>query len=159
MQTSSVRIVTHVPDRDVPYVDVGDPARFRAHAFHGREYKGKVSRIADAEDPADRTMRVEIDLDNSDGRLRPGMSGGVEIHLDTEPGVLMIPRAALGVRDGHPFCVRVVDGHAVLTRIGLGESNGEQFVVSEGLKEGAIVAASPQGLRDGQAIKPAPGTQ
>src|SRR5262249_26826197 len=159
MQTRSVRIVTQVPDRDVPYVDVGDPATFQADAFRGREYKGKVSRMADAEDTNDRTMRVEIDLDNSDGRLRPGMYGRVEIQLDTEPGVLVIPRAAINHRNGQPFCFRVVDGRAVLTQIGLRESNGQQAVVSEGLKEGDIVAASPRGLRDGQAIKSAPRTQ
>src|SRR5262249_40414453 len=138
---------------------VGDPARFRADAFRGREYKGKVSRIADAEDTTDRAMRVEIDLDNSDGRLRVGMYGRVEIQLDTMPDVLTIPTAAEGRRNGYFWCFRVVDGRAVLTRVELGARNGQQTVVLEGLKEGDIVAASPQGLRDGQAIKPAPGMQ
>jgi RND family efflux transporter MFP subunit len=155
MQTRSVRIVTAIPDGDVPFVDVGDPATFKADAFRGREYKGKVSRMADAEDTNDRTMRVEIDLDNADGRLRAGMYGRVEVLLDTEPA-LAIPSTAHGLRDRYPCCFRVVDGRAVLTRIGLLKDDGNRAVVSEGLKEGDIVAERFGSLRDGQEIRPVP---
>ena len=77
IQTGKVRIVVQVPDRDASYLDKGDPATFRArNAQGGREYTGKISRMAVAEDPSTQTLRAEIDLDNADGRLRPGQLNG-----------------------------------------------------------------------------------
>src|SRR6185312_8957181 len=48
-RTDVVRVVTMVPDRDVPYVDVGDPAEVTLDALGSRVLKGKVSRYADTE--------------------------------------------------------------------------------------------------------------
>ncbi len=162
MQARSVRIVTHVPDRDVPLVDVGDPATFQADAFPGRQYHGKVSRIAGAEDAHDRSMIVEIDLDNSDGRLRPGMYGRVEIRLDTQPGVsvISIPSAAVFTTRGSSqyYCFRAVDGHAALTPISLLQNTGIRAEVSKGLNEGDMVLEDATNIRDGQAIKPVTGS-
>ena len=71
-----------VPDRDVPYCKAGDPATVSLDALAGRVFKAKVSRISESEDLKDRTMRVEIDLDNADHALRDGMFGRAEILLE-----------------------------------------------------------------------------
>lgn len=84
VRTGTVRVVAQVPEHESARVDVGDPARFRLVALPDREYQGAVSRTAYAEDPATHTMRVEIDLNNEDGRLRPGRRGTIRIEL--EPG-------------------------------------------------------------------------
>lgn len=153
MQTKSVRVITQVPDRQVPLVDVGDPATFRPNAFFGRQYQGKVSRMAGMEDP-DRTLRVEIDLDNADGRLRPGMFGAVEIQLEPPREAASIPNAAVDQsRDGSSFCYRVVDGRAVRTPIVYRANDGEQTVV-EGLADGSVVVSQVRSVQDGQRIKP-----
>ena len=65
----TMRTIVLVPDRDVPYCNVGDPATVQLDALAGRVFKAKVSRIAESEDLKDRTMRVEIDLDNKDHAL------------------------------------------------------------------------------------------
>ncbi len=90
----SVRVVTNVPDRDVRRVDIGDPATFRTDEPGGRVFRGKVSRIAVAEDPSTRTMRAEIDLDNPDGSLRPGQGGRLQIELDAQPESSSMSRTA-----------------------------------------------------------------
>ena len=84
-QANVVRIVVPVPDRDALYLDPGDPATFRAHALGDREYRGKIARTSFAEDARDQTLRAEIDLDNADGRLRPGQFGRVTINLEDHP--------------------------------------------------------------------------
>ena len=71
-RTDKVRVVTQVPDRDVPFTDVGDPAEVTLDALGGEVFKGKVSRFAETEDPTSRTMHTEIDLPNPDNRLRAG---------------------------------------------------------------------------------------
>ena len=63
-QDDRIRTVIPVPDRDVPFCDLGDPAIIHVDALNDREFKGTVSRIAESEDVNDRTMRVEVNLAN-----------------------------------------------------------------------------------------------
>src|SRR5262249_55931515 len=95
----SMRTVIPVPDRDVPFVNLGDPAIVRIDALAGREFKGVVSRIAESEDVNDRTMRVEVDLSNPDHVLRDGMYGRAEIILEAATKNLTIPSQAILDRD------------------------------------------------------------
>jgi HlyD family secretion protein len=155
VQTSTVRIVTLVPDADVPNIAVGDPATFEVDALPGREYKGTVSRTAVALEPGTRTMRVEIDLDNPDGRLRPGMYGRVEIRLATLPDavVISIPNSALISGTSGSYCFVVFDGHAVATMVSVDSVYANNPVVLSGLKEGDVVVQNAAGVQHGQEIK------
>ncbi len=99
-----MRTIVLVPDRDVPYCEVGDPATVQLDALAGRVFKAKVSRIAESEDLKDRTMRVEIDLENADRALMDGMFGRAEILLEKlikkSVHSLLVPRSAQRKRRG-----------------------------------------------------------
>ncbi len=60
-----MRVVMKMPESEVPYTDPGDPATVDLDALAGKEFDAKVSRIGNSLDPTDRTMRVEVDLDNT----------------------------------------------------------------------------------------------
>jgi HlyD family secretion protein len=85
-----VRVVVLIPDMDVPHVNPGNKATVTIDNLpnkNPRDFEGTagpvtVSRIANAQDPTTRNMRVEIDLVNKDGDLRAGMYGHVTIILD-----------------------------------------------------------------------------
>ena len=51
--TDKFRTIVQVPDPDVPFCNVGDPATVKIDALGGRVFKGKVSRMAEAEDLKD----------------------------------------------------------------------------------------------------------
>ena len=76
-----VRVVVAVPDAHAARVRVGVDAAVRLDALPGQVFKGKVSRLAGALDPTKRTLRVEIDLPNRDGKLLPGVHGHVVLML------------------------------------------------------------------------------
>jgi HlyD family secretion protein len=144
----AVWIVTHVPDDDAPYLDVGDPITFRATASPDREYKGTITRTAFAEDPTTQSLMARISLDNADGRLRPGQVGSVTIHLEDHPNVITIPRTAifgqgysrlLSPIGGPVSCYRMVDGHPRRTPIRLGGGDSGVVEVLDGLKEGDTI--------------------
>ena len=110
-RTDLMRVVVLVPDRDVPYVAVGKGATIRIDALPGEDFHGKVSRMADSEDPETRTMRVEIDLPNPDNKLREGMYGRVLIPLSEGTKTLAIPTECLvGGIDNNQASVFVVAG-------------------------------------------------
>ena len=81
-RVDKMRMIVAVPDRDVPFVDVGAAVEVEIDALPGKKWLAKVSRIAGFEDPRTRTMRVEIDLPNPTGQIRPGMNGKATIVLE-----------------------------------------------------------------------------
>ena len=121
-----MRTIVQVPDPDVPFCNLGDPATVRIDALGGRVFKGKVSRMAEAEDLKDRTMRVEIDLPNPDGMLRDGMYGRAIIELEPPSKNLTIPATCLieqnGNGEGAVFVVR--DGKVKRVPIRVGKDSG-----------------------------------
>src|SRR6185369_3113051 len=100
-RTDVMRVVIQVPERDVPYVNPGDPAVVEVDALPGLAFRTRgserveVSRMAASEDPRTRMMRTEVDVKNPEGKLRRGMYGRATLTL--EPGAadaLRIPSAA-----------------------------------------------------------------
>jgi RND family efflux transporter MFP subunit len=150
-----VRVSVNVPDRDVPYLDVGDPATVHLDALPGKAFKGQISRISGAEDPETRTMRCEIDLPNSNGKIRPGMYGGVVITLDQHDNVWTIPASAIiSIDQAVARCYRLVDGRAVATEIhSVPYDDGVTFGLLDGLDPDDLVIANPDSrIKDGEPL-------
>src|SRR5262249_17469816 len=79
--TDLMRVIVQVPDRDVIYTDVGDPADLELDGLPGQKFSAKISRIAQSQDAQTRLMHVELDLPNPTGKIRNGMYGRVMILL------------------------------------------------------------------------------
>jgi HlyD family secretion protein len=149
-RTDKMRVVVQVPDRDVPLLDVGDPATLVVDALKGQTFSGAVSRLARAEDPATRTMRIEIDLLNPSGRLCEGMYGRATIELQPPSPLLTLPVACVvGHAPGSAASIFVVrDGRARRTTVTLGDDDGALVEVASGLLPGDSVVVRPGGAVD-----------
>jgi HlyD family secretion protein len=152
-----VRVVTDVPDRDVPLTDVGDPAEVTLDALGSEVFHGKVSRFANAEDPTSRTMHTEIDLPNPAGRLRPGMYGIAKILLDTATKNATLPASALvGESKGGKADVYVIkDGKAKKTQVEVGADDGLRVEILSGLDPKDEVIMNTGSVTDGIPVKAA----
>jgi multidrug efflux pump subunit AcrA (membrane-fusion protein) len=75
-----------VPEPDAVSVVEGMPARVCVHALKHQIIEGKVTRSSWSLDPKSRTLRVEIDLPNPQGQLRPAMYAYVTLLPETQPG-------------------------------------------------------------------------
>jgi RND family efflux transporter MFP subunit len=158
-----MRTVIPVPDRDVPYCDLGDPAIVTVDALKGREFKGTVSRIAESEDVNDRTMRVEVDLENpvvnQDTRtrlLRDGMYGRTEIILEKATAHLTVPSSAILDRDreGKGTLEVVRDGKLYRQPVVIGRDTGTIAEIVSGLDPGAEVVVQPDvSMADGTPVR------
>ena len=113
-QISRVRVLIDIPQRDVPLLNTrddpnksdqkGDPVTIRIPALaaikgHTGVIESNVTRSSRALDPVTRTMRAEIELDNPDGHLRPGMYGSATVLIENLSSVMTIPSTCL-VRQG-----------------------------------------------------------
>jgi len=143
--TAKMRTIVPVPDRDVPYCHVGDPATVQLDALAGRIFKGQVSRVAESEDLKDRTMRVEIDLDNPDGVLRDGMFGRALILLEKLIKSLTVPSSCLIDRNGkgEGAVLTVRDGKVHRVNVHVGMDTGLRAEIIDGLAEQDQVILQP----------------
>ena len=154
-RTDMVYVVTDVPDRGVPHLDVGDPAEVTLDALPSKVFKGKVSRFADAEDPQSRTMHTEIDLPNEDDTLRPGMYGLAKIILDTESHKATLPTTCLvGDTRGNKADILVVkDGKAKKTQVTIGADDGLRVEILDGVDPKDVVILDTQNVSDGAPVQ------
>ncbi len=157
-RTDVMRVVVYVPDRDTPYVDRGDPAVVRIDALGGEEFKGKVMRFAEIEDPANRTMRTEVDLPNPTGRLRMGMYGSVSILLEPPTDALTVPSKALHqLEAGAAFLYVAKDGRAHKKNVRVGRDDGILVEVIEGLTlDDQVIVGYTGSIQDGEPVDAAP---
>ena len=147
-----LRVVTDVPDLSVPWAVRGRPATVQIDALPGETFQGAISRTAESEDPQSRTMRVEVDLPNPTGKLRPGMYGQVTIDLHTDrscrgPSGIVSGRAQ---KEGKGDVYVVRDGKARLTSVKLGSNDGIHVEILDGLAASdEVVSGSKGALADG----------
>src|SRR6202162_4705893 len=72
-QSDPVRVFVNVPQADVSSVKPGTPATVTVDEFPGQTFAGQIARDAGAFDQSSRTLLLEIDVPNPDGRLFSGM--------------------------------------------------------------------------------------
>lgn len=154
-RTDLMRVIVQVPERDVPYTNVDDPAIIELAALGGTKLHAKVSRIANSEDRATRTMRTEIDVPNPSKRLRDGMFVKVTIIVDEGKSGLTVPSSSLvsnpKTKRDSVFVVR--DGKARLTPVEVGQDNGPRTEIESGLSaEDQVIVNPPADLADGAAV-------
>ncbi len=158
-----VRVVVAVPETDAPLVKEGNKVHIRLPSAKGGAVDGTVARTAWALDTGSRTLRVEVDLPNPGGRLRPGTY--VTAAIDTDwPRALTLPATAVVKQGDAMVCYRVDNGKAVRTPVQVGHGDGKHVEVLRKQKAGSttawedwtgkeeVVAAPPKELADGQAV-------
>jgi multidrug efflux system membrane fusion protein len=161
----SVKAVFGVPDVVVAGLRLGQPLGLTTTALPDETFNGRISAIAPAADPASRVFDVEVTLDNSRGRLRPGMIGVVRIDGGAAPRAqTVLPLSAVvrppGGVDGYAVYV-VEEGAgrqtARLRRVKLGEAVGNRVAVVDGVRSGErVIVAGASLTADGDAVQIVP---
>lgn len=153
-----LRVFVEVPEMEAGFVtsgvDDGDPVTIRVQALEERTFDGRVRRTSWSLDPQNRSLRVEIDLPNPDGVLRPGMYATAQLQLEEVADALTVPATAI-VRDGAAtFCCVVENGVVARRPVELGLRVGPDIEVRSGLSEqDSIVLARAGNLQPGQSVE------
>lgn len=152
-RTDKMRITAPVPELEAAYVDVGDDVTVEVQSLRSAQFAGKVSRTSLALDEGSRALDAIIDLENADGRLRPGMYAIARLTLDERQDVLTLPSAAIMRQGGDVFCYRHAEGKAVKTPVQLGIRVGDDFEITSGLSaDDPVILNKATALKDGQAV-------
>ncbi len=138
---SRLRLVVPVPEIDVGAIVPDALVHFTVPAFPTSVFTGKVARISHYLHVQTRTMPVELDVANPDGRLAPGMFPQVEWPVHRSKPTLFVPTTAVITNTQGTFVIRVRDEQAQRVRVRTGETEGHLVEVFGDLTEGDEVAA------------------
>ena len=124
---------------DVARIHVGQTARARHMAWPDKSFGGRVIRLAPTIDTVTRALRSEVEVDNAEGLLRPGMFVEVTVVGELREGVPVVPREAITDRGGKRV-VFVLTGQRVARRdVSLGLGDDERVEIRDGVSEGERV--------------------
>lgn len=154
-QVSPLRLVAAIPEAYVAGVAVGQPIEFTVSTFPGETFTGKLARLGRALDPKTRTMAIELDVSNPQGRLAPGMFAEVRWPARRSASSLFVPRSAVAVTTERAFVVRVRDGVAEWVDVKRGATMNDLVeVFADALKPGDQVAIrATDELRSGTRVR------
>ena len=157
IHSKKVRIRVAIPERDVVWVDVGDKAEFKCDALREGKIGGQVTRFAGALDPKTRTMLMEMEIDNKEGDLLPGMFGLLTVTLDHRPDRIVVPATALHHGEsGQDPVVYVVSADDTVRHVpvSVGLDDGKRIEIIKGLSgKERIVTGMLGRLPPGQKVR------
>src|SRR5271155_1467716 len=154
-QTSVLRLVLPVPESIAAGIRVGQTMNVHVQALN-KDFPGKVARFADSLNEQTRTMETEIDLDNRDNKVIPGMYAEVAIPLDQQHAALNIPLEAV-TQANNAAAVWVVNqqNKAELRHVTLGYQGSSRGVALAGLQEGDRgIVGGQSSVTAGESVEP-----
>jgi multidrug efflux pump subunit AcrA (membrane-fusion protein) len=155
----SMEIFVAVPEQDAPFVQTGQPVDLIFSEMPGQTFTGKVIRSSDSLSQQSRTLLAEVQVNDAQHRLRPGMFASVRMHYRApNPGILISGDSLLTMARGE--FVPVVENNVIRMRpVDVGRDLGTQAYIIAGLKDGDLVVVNPNDLvKEGVRVttRPAP---
>jgi RND family efflux transporter MFP subunit len=157
-QTNLLRTYLNVPQSSASDVHVGQMASLATPELPERKFSGAVTRTANALDPSSRTLLVEVQVPNAEGKLLPGMYVEVDLHLPRKDPPLLLPSDTLSVRpEGTMLAVLDSDNRVHFQRVVIGRDYGSNIEILSGLSAGQRVIANPNdSVQEGVKVHPLP---
>jgi len=154
-QSNLLRLRIPVPEDDVKYVQAGDQLQVRVDAI-GRSFTGKIVRFTRDVNFETRTMETEVDVENKDLSIAPGMYANTLLQLGHVTNVVTIPVEAL-VLNGQQETVYVLDdsNRIHIRNVAVGLQGSKLAEISNGLNPGdRVVVGGQDKYQEGEEVSP-----
>jgi RND family efflux transporter MFP subunit len=154
-QSGLLRLRMPIPENDVQFVHIGDPMQVRVDAI-GRSFTGIIMRFTRDVNFETRTMETEIDVENKDLSISPGMYANTEMELGHAEKVVTIPVEAL-VLKGNQETVYLLDAnnHIRARNVEVGLRGSRLAEIKSGLEPGdRVIVGAQDKYSEGQQVSP-----
>jgi RND family efflux transporter MFP subunit len=154
-QSGLLRLRMPVPEDAVRYVKVGDRMLVRVDALD-RSFTGKVVRFTRDVNFETRTMETEVDVENKDLSIDPGMYANTQLQLSHADNVLTVPVEALLLRDNKDVVYALDDQNRVhLRTVQVGLRGSQLAEIKSGLAEGErVILGGQDKYQEGERVTP-----
>ncbi len=162
VENNRLRLVVPVPEAYTAGITPGTEMAFSVAAYPGQTFSGTVARVAQAVDVNTRTMAVELDVNNKDGRLAPGTFCQVRWPVRRPGPSLFVPSGSVANTTDRTFVVRIRNERTAWIDVKTGLTSGSLVEVFGDLRPGDEIAArGTDEMRPGtqvrvKEVKPAP---
>jgi len=149
-----VKVVVQVVERELAHLKCGALADIQVDAYVEEVFRGELTCINPTVNLESRTVDVEIQVDNKDHRLKPGMFARVSIVTQRRDGVLMLSKDWLVRQSATPQVFVNENGKASRRVVSLGVEGEEYVEVLKGLQAGEeVIVAGQYEIKDGMPVK------
>lgn len=155
IEQKKLRLAVSIPEIYTGYLNLGDELSFKVNSLPGETFKAKVSRMSGALDLKLRSERVELDIDNENKRLLPGMIAEIELPLYSRSANFIVPLSTIMNTTEGIYVIKVEDNKAKWTLVTTGLSNSDSIeVFSDQLEENdLLVSSAAEEIRNGSSVK------
>jgi RND family efflux transporter MFP subunit len=155
MRENVIRVPAYVPQDAAFGIAAGIAAVVRVPELPDREFRGTVSRSAEALQPGTRTLLTEVDIPNPDDVLAPGVYCSVEFHIPRKTPSLSVPAEALIFNQNGTQVALVSNGKAEIHKVRVKRDLGTQVEVDTGITAGdQVILNPPVYLANGSKVQP-----
>lgn len=156
-QATKIRVYVDVPQSISGDIKDGTSATVTDREFQDRKFVGKVARNSDAIDPAAKTLRVEVDIDNPDMALKPGMYLEVQFDITSNRKLVRVPASAMIFRSSGAQVAVVKNGVVQFHAVNIVHDMGNYVDVDSGVSPGDEVALNISNqVADGDKVNATP---
>jgi membrane fusion protein, multidrug efflux system len=158
ISSRQVKVTGGVPERYGIAVRAGARAEVTFDILPGESFSGRIRYVGAAVDPVNRTVPIELVLDNPGGRIKPRMIANVQVARARLEGVVVVPQQVVQrTEDGFEvFVVAEEDGRPVARRraVTVGPTADNRVVVTAGLAPGdRLITLGQQLVDDGSRVR------
>jgi RND family efflux transporter MFP subunit len=149
-----LRLVVPVPEALVGEMRAGQQVSFTVPAYPAQPFKAPIARISHEVDQKTRTMPVELDILNRDGKLSPGSYSNVPWPVDRSSPTLFVPASAVTTDQQRTFIIRVRDNKAEWVTVQTGQTQEGEIEVFGDLKAGdQVVKSATDAIHSGDKLQ------
>lgn len=135
-------VIARVMEVDVGRVERGGDVRFEADAYRGATFTGRVDAPPSYVDPASHTAPVRLRVRDGDARLRPGMTGDVELEIGAPRDAVVVPAAAVVYDDAQSLVFVEADGRYEARPVSVGLTRDGWIEIAAGVSAGTPVVVT-----------------
>ncbi|HBB18494.1 MAG TPA: hypothetical protein DCZ97_16410 [Syntrophus sp. (in: bacteria)] len=150
IRVDQLKLAFSVPEKDVGSLQEGQDILFTVDSFPGREFRGKVKTLYPNLDEKTRSLPVEAQVVNQDGKLKPGLFARVTLYTGPAKATVVVPVTAI-LYDSSITKLFAVEGDRVKEKlVKIGRKYGEFMEITEGLKANeTVVTVGQNNLMEG----------
>ena len=153
LEIDRILIKVNIPEQEILQIIIGQKVDIVLYIFENKKIVGKVKKIGLEADASNRTFPVEIEVDNLERKLRPGMLARVTFTQRVDQDQVVVPRHTIMERDRGRIVYVVDNGKAFQREVSIGISQQENVQILKGLSKGEqLVVEGHTKLTDGVEI-------
>ena len=153
LEVDRILVKVNIPEQEILQINIGEKVDIALYILGNKIFEGQVKKIGLEADASNRTFPVQIEVDNRERELRPGMLARVTFTQRVDQDQVVIPRHTIMERDTGRIVYVVDNGKAFQREVSIGISQREKVQILMGLSKGEqLVVEGHTKLTDGEEI-------